>query len=54
MKKEERETQIVGLRLAKDMVMEFKQEAAARNMRLNALFNEMWEAYKSERNTGVS
>ena len=38
-------TQVVGIRLRKQTAVAFKKEAAGRNVRLNELFQEMWELY---------
>ena len=38
-------TQVIGIRLPKQTAVAFKKEAAGRNVRLNELFEEMWELY---------
>ena len=38
--------EIVGIRLPTDVIVDFKKEAAERNMRLNELFLEMWKKYR--------
>ncbi len=39
-------TGVIGIRLPEKVAMEFKTEAAARKVRLNELFREMWEHYR--------
>ena len=43
------ETQIIGLRLDKDLACSVKIEAAERNMLLKDLFAEMWALYNSSK-----
>jgi len=42
-------TQIVGIRLPVQVAAAFKKEAAGQNVRLNELFQEMWEMYRREK-----
>jgi hypothetical protein len=37
---------VIGLRLPKETASAIKQEAARRNIRLNSLMLELWEAYQ--------
>ena len=37
--------QVIGIRLSKQTAVAFKKEAAGRNVRLNELFEEMWDLY---------
>ena len=39
-------TQVIGIRLPRQTAVAFKKEAAGRNVRLNELFQEMWELYR--------
>ena len=39
-------TRVTGIRLPKQTAVAFKKEAAGRNVRLNELFEEMWELYR--------
>ena len=39
-------TRVIGIRLPEKVASEFKTEAAARKVRLNELFQEMWELYR--------
>lgn len=43
------ETQIIGLRLDKNLAYSVKIEAAERNMLLKDLFAEMWALYNSSK-----
>jgi predicted DNA binding CopG/RHH family protein len=40
---------VIGLRLPKETATAIKQEAARRNIRLNRLMMELWEAYQQEK-----
>jgi hypothetical protein len=40
-----RASDVVSLRLSPDLAMAFRLEALSRRMRLNALFEEMWNLY---------
>jgi hypothetical protein len=40
------DSQIIGFRLPKKVAAALKVEAAARNLKLNALLIEMWELYR--------
>ena len=42
-------TTVVGIRLPEKVAVAFKTAAAQRNMRLNELFQEMWELYLEAR-----
>ena len=42
-------TQVIGIRLPRQTAVAFKTEAAGRNVRLNELFQEMWELYRQAR-----
>ena len=39
-------TRVIGIRHPEEIATAFKTEAAARNIRLNELFQEMWELYR--------
>lgn len=41
-------SRIIGLRLPLEIVREVKTEAARREMKLNDLFVELWEAYRKQ------
>jgi hypothetical protein len=41
-------SQIIGIRFPKEIAVAIKQEAARRNIRLNRLFQELWENYQKE------
>ena len=43
---EKRTSQIVGFRISPAMAAELKSEAKKKNIRLNELLAEMWNAYK--------
>ncbi len=43
----QRETQIIGFRLPKELAKQVKEESARRGIPLNALFDEIWSLYKS-------
>lgn len=40
------QSQIIGVRFPKDVAIAIKQEAASRNIRINALILELWEDYQ--------
>jgi hypothetical protein len=42
------DSQIIGIRLPKEIAVAIKQEAARRDIRLNRLFQELWENYQKE------
>jgi hypothetical protein len=44
--KDDRETQIVGIRMPPALAQEFKMEAARRGITLAVLFAELWKNYK--------
>jgi hypothetical protein len=44
----QRGSQIIGVRFPKEIAVAIKQEAARRNIRLNRLFQELWENYQKE------
>ena len=39
-------TRVIGIRLPEEVATAFKTEAAVRNVRLNELFQKMWELYR--------
>ncbi len=45
LKTNEAKSQIVGFRLPPALAREVKTEAARRGLKLNALFEELWESY---------
>lgn len=45
-KSKHQDSQIIGLRLPKEIAIAIKQEAASRNIRINVLFLELWEDYQ--------
>ena len=40
---------VVSLRLDEELAREFRVESARRGVRLNVLFEEMWQLYKEKR-----
>lgn len=48
------QSQIVGFRISKELAAEVKAEADRRGIRLNLLFEELWQLYRASNQPGKS